>query len=139
MQANAQRFSLGNQFSSDKTRFELLGISTQSGVATYRYIKAIDGSMFGRRIGDIVIGVKKGKVVTTAYNLIPLPEDVGVPKSIVNTVQKSLPYPLAYVNGMYGVNIDRESISISRQNSPLTFNKDRIMYYCSIKSSLLSK
>lgn len=71
--------------------------------------------------------------------MIPESGDIGVPKEILNLIQAVLPFPLAYVNGIYGVNIDNYSISISRSNNALTFNQDRIMYFSSIKQSLLMK
>ena len=136
-QAKGQRFDLGESLTPNTSRFALLGVSSQTDVATYRYSGTITDKLFGRQIGSIIIGVKQGKVVTTVYNLIPLPEDVGVPRSVVNTVQKTLPYPLAFKDGVYGINIDKESISLSRLNNAMTFNRDRIMYYSSFKASIL--
>jgi hypothetical protein len=77
-------------------------------------------------------------VVTTVYNLIPLKGDVGVPSSIIDLIQSALPYPLGLVGDVYGVNIDNESISISRSKNAITFYKDRIMYFSSVKKSLLN-
>jgi hypothetical protein len=52
-------------------------------------------------------------------------------------VQSSLPYPLALRNGMYGANIDNMTISLSRSSNQLTFQKDRIMFFTSVKNSIL--
>jgi hypothetical protein len=135
---NAQRYDLGDSFYPNSSDFKLIGISSQTGVKTYKYIHPINDYMFGRKIGDIIIGEKYGRVVTTVYNLIPLKGDEGVPQSIVNLIQAALPYPLALVGDVYGVNIDNESISLSRSKNAMTFYKDRIMYFSSVKKSLLN-
>jgi len=46
-------------------------------------------------------------------------------------------YPFKEVNGVYGLNIDNESISIARVRNSLTFNQDRIMILNTIKQSIL--
>ena len=136
--AFSQKFYLGEQLHPNSTEFKLLGISSSTGVSTYHYTGIItDKYYFGRKIDDIIVGVKDGMIVTTIYNVIPEPGDVGVPKSIIDLIESNLPYPLANVNGVYGVNIDNTTISISRTNNPLTFNKDRIMFLTSVKNSLL--
>ena len=134
---NAQRFDLGDKLNPSSNKFKLIGISSATGVRTYRYIQPISESMFGRKIGDIVIGLKNGVVVTTIYNLIPKTGDNGVPASIVELIQSALPFPLSSMEDGYGINIDNTSISISRSNNSMTFGKDRIMYFSSVKRSLL--
>lgn len=134
----SQQFSLGDRLSPTTSKFKLLGISSATGVSTYKYIGAItDTYFYNRRVGEIIVGFKNGIIVTTIYNLIPEAGDVGVPKSTLDLVQSVLPYPLAYVNGMYGVNIDDMSITLSRSNNTLTFHKDRIMFMTSVKNSIL--
>ena len=133
----AQRFDLGDAIIPSSREFKLIGISSETGVSSYKYIQPISNYMFGRRIGDIIVGVKDGHVATTVYSLIPERDDIGVPAAIIELIQGALPYSLAYRNGVYGLNIDNTSISISRSNNALTFNKDRIMYFSSVKRSLL--
>ena len=136
----SQKFSVGDVLSPNSTEFKLLGISSATRVATYKYIGSItDKYFFNRQVGDIIVGFKNGIVVTTIYNLIPEKADIGVPKSLVDLVQASLPFPLAYRNGLWGVNIDNETITISRTRSVLTFNKDRIMFMSTIKQSILNQ
>jgi hypothetical protein len=138
VQSFSQIFYLGDQLSPNSTNYKLLGISTSTGVSTYKYIGVItDKVFFNRRVGEITVGVKGGIVVTTLYNLIPENGDVGVPKSLVESVQSGLPFPMSYVNGSYGVNIDNTTISLSRSKNSLTFNKDRIMFMSTVKYSLL--
>lgn len=134
---NAQRFDLGDPLTPRSSEFKLLGISSTTGVSSYRYIRPISDEVFGRKIGEIVIGIKKGQIVTTVYNLIPNAGDIGVPTSIIDLIQSSLPYPLASFGEGYGINIDNTSISISRSKNALTSWKDRIMYFSSVKRSLL--
>ena len=129
---------MGDSFYPNSREFELIGISSATGVKSYKYIRPITDYMFGRKIGDIIIGEKYGRVVTTVYNLIPLKGDVGVPQSIVNVIQSALPYPLSLIDDAYGVNIDNETISLSRSKNAITFYKDRIMYFSSVKRSLLN-
>lgn len=134
----SQKFSLGEMLSPKSANFKLLGISSSTGVSTYQYIGAMTDPHFcNRKVGDIIVGIKNGVVVTTIYNLIPENGEAGVPKSILDLIQSSLPFPLAYRDGIYGVNIDDMTISLSRSNNALTFHKDRIMFVTSVKNSLL--
>jgi hypothetical protein len=140
VQSYSQKFYLGDRLTPQASKFKFLGISSTTGVSTYKYIGVItDKYFFNRRVGEIIVGFKKGIIVTTIYNLIPESEDVGVPQSTLDLVQASLPYPLAERNGLYGANIDNMSITLSRTNNALTFNKDRIMFFTSVKNSLLKQ
>lgn len=132
-------FFIGDKISPTNDKFELLGISSSTSVYTYKYRKRVLLRMFERQISDILVNVKNGYIVTTIYNLIPEKDDVGVPRSIVDLVQKNLPYPLTYINGLYGINIDDNTITLSRTKNPLTFNQDRIMFYSSVKNNILSR
>ncbi len=137
---DSQIFYLGDDLSPNTKNFKLISISSQTNVHSYQYIGEYKNRYYyGRQIDDIVVGIKNGKIVTTIYNVIPEKDDVGVPSKVIELIQKTLPFPLAYVNGIYGVNIDNTSISISRTKSPLTFNKDRIMFMTSVKQSLLNQ
>lgn len=134
----SQKFYLGDPLTPKTATFKLLGISSATGVSTYKYVGAItDKYFFDRRVGEIIVGIKNGIIVTTIYNLIPESGDKGVPQSTLDLVQSGLPFPLAERNGTYGANIDNMSISLSRSRNPLTFNKDRIMFFTSVKNSLL--
>ena len=134
----SQKFYLGDRLTPKSTQFKLLGISSATGVSTYKYIGTItDTYFYNRRVGEIIVGFKKGIVVTTIYNLIPEKGDVGVPQSTLDLVQSAIPFPLAERNGLYGANIDNTTISLSRSNNELTFYKDRIMFFTSVKNSLL--
>lgn len=76
-------------------------------------------------------------IVTTIYNLIPESTDVDVPQSTLDLVNVALPFPLAKRDGLYGANIDNMTITISRSKNQLTFFKDRIMMFTSVKNSIL--
>ena len=138
-QSIAQKIFLGESISINSSEFKLLGISSKTGVANYRYTKPIYDKMFEREIGDIIIGVKEGHVASTIYNLVPLPNDVGVPKSIIDLIQANLPYPMKNINGTWGINIDNNTMSFMRANNAITFGKDRIIFNSSVRYSLLTK
>lgn len=133
----AQRYDLGDQLAPSQSDFEYLGTSSKTGVSTYRYKKPKTQDFFDRKIDEIIVGVRRGVIVSTVYTLIPEKTDVGVPKEILAKVQSVLPYPLAERNGIYGVNIDNESISIARVRNELTSQRDRILFVNSIKQSVL--
>jgi hypothetical protein len=136
----AQKFYLGDKLYPNAKEYKLLGISSQTKVATYKYIGVINDKFFyNRKVGEIIVGFKNGVIVTTIYNLIPEKGDVGVPQSTLDLVQSSIPFPLAYRNGLYGANIDNTSITLSRSNNQLTFHKDRIMFFTSVRNSLLKE
>ncbi len=134
----AQRFYLGDRLNAATHDFKLIGISSSTGVSAYKFLGLkTEPYLYGRKIGDIIVGIKNGIIVTTIYNLIPEAGDVGVPKSTLDLVQQSLPFPLAYRDGLYGATIDDVSITLSRTTNEMTFKKDRIMYYSSIRNSIL--
>lgn len=133
-----QVFYIGQSIKINSNDYQLLGISSDTRVASYKFIgKITETHFFNKKIGDIIIGVKNNVIVTTIYNLIPESTDVGVPKSLVNSINEILPYPLTKVGDIYGVSIDNVNYTLSRSKNTLTFNKDRIMYFTSIKNHLL--
>jgi hypothetical protein len=134
---DAQKYYLGESIEIKSNEFKLIGISSKTGVSNYRYIKPIFDKMFEREIGDIIIGVKDGHIASTIYNLVPLPNDLGVPNSIIDLIQANLPYPMKNINGTWGINIDNNTISFMRANNAITFGKDRIVFNSSVKYSLL--
>ena len=133
----AQKFYSGNYLEPTSNEFELLGISSKTGVHTYKYKKVIYDTFFERKIGDIIVGIRDGIIVTTVYNLIPKTTDKGVPNDILKMLEEKFPYPFKEVNGVYGLNIDNESVSIARVSNSLTFGKDRIMFMNSVKQNIL--
>jgi hypothetical protein len=92
---------------------------------------------FGRKIADIIVGIKNEHIVQTIYLLIPESTDIGVPKEVMNEVQKKFPFSFKEINGKYGMNIDNESISIAKITNAISFWKDRIMIMNSVKQSIL--
>jgi hypothetical protein len=135
----AQKFYLGNYLTPTENEFQLLGISSKTNVYRYKYKKEIYDNFYNRKVGEIIVGIKNGYIVQTIYYLIPKSTDVGVPNDIIDLIQSNIPYKLGYNNGVYGMNIDNESISIARLNNSITFNKDRIMFNNSVRQSLLEK
>lgn len=137
--STAQKFYLGNYLTPTDNEFEYLGTSSKTGVSTYKYRKTIYDRLFEREIGDIIIGIRNNIITTTIYNLIPNKNDVGIPEDLKQNIQNGFPYLFKEINGVYGLNIDNESISFSRVNNSLTFWKDRIIFITSIKQSILEK
>lgn len=137
--STSQKYYLGDPISLNTSEFKLLGISSKTGVANYRYMKPIYDKMFEREIGDIIIGVKDGHIASTIYNLVPLHTDTGVPNSIIDLIQANLPYPMKNINGTWGINIDNNTLSFMRSNNAITFGKDRIVFNSSVRFSLLTK
>lgn len=133
----AQKFYLGNYLEPTSNEFEPIGVSSRTGVHTYKFKKDIYDTFFERKIGDIIVGIRDGVIVTTIYNLIPKSTDKGIPNDILKMLEENFPYPFKEVNGVYGLNIDNESISVSRGSNSLTFGKDRIMFMTSVKQSIL--
>jgi len=138
IQAFSQKYTPGDYLVPTAKKFKLVGISSKTGVYSYKFIgKKNNAYLFNRKIGDVLIGIKKNIVVTIFYSLIPEKGDIGVPKSTFDMVQSSYPFPLVYRDGIYGANIDDMSISLSRSTNALTFNEDRILYMVSVRNSLL--
>lgn len=137
--ASSQNFSLGDQLFPTSYDFERIGISSKTGVISFRYKKLTNDRFFGRILGDVIVGIKKGRIVQTVYLMIPESTDYGVPSDIINLIQSNLPFPLTRINGGYGVKIDNYNITISRNNDAITFYKDRIMYFSSINQKLLEQ
>ncbi len=131
---------LGQIYNPPYQEFEIISIAKETNIYTYKYRGSTPQSIFNRRIGDFMIRLKGNQIITIIYDLIPgKPRDKDVAESILDAVQSSLSFPLAYSKGVYGVNIDSASISISRTNNPMTLNQDRIMYFTSIKGSILKQ
>jgi hypothetical protein len=136
---NAQKFYLGNYLTPTANEFELIGVSSKTGVYAYKYKKEIYDTFFGRNIADIIVGIKNERIVQTIYLLVPERTDIGVPKEVMNEIQKNFPFPFKEINGNYAVNIDNETISIARVTNAITLGKDRIMFMNSVKQSILEK
>ena len=140
LNGSAQKFYLGDKLYPNAKEYKLLGISSQTKVATYKYLGVItDKFFYNRKVGEIIIGVKNNTIVTTIYNLIPEPNDVDVPRTMLDLIENNLPFPLTYKDGIYGVSIDNTNITVSRTKNALTFHKDRIMFFTSVRNSLLKE
>lgn len=134
---NAQKFYIGNYLTPTANEFELMGISSKTGVYAYKYKKEIYDTFFSRKIAEIIVGIKNERIVQTIYLLIPERTDVRVPKEVMNEIQKKFPFPFKEINGNYGMNIDNETISIARVTNAISSWKDRIMFMNSVKQSIL--
>jgi hypothetical protein len=136
----SQKFELGDCLTPNIIEDSLLDYSPSTGVFTYQYLGAKDWYLFDRRISEVLVGVKEGKIVTTIYNLIPENKYEEVPNTTLALAQKKLCVPFVELRYKeYAVNIDDTIISISRNKNLLTFNKDRLVYYTTIKYTLLKE
>lgn len=132
----SQQYNLGERLIPTSSEFQLLASSSTTGVKTYKYVGPIQGQyFFNRKIGDVIVSIKNGIVITTFYLLIPEKNDVGVPKSTLDLVNASLPFPLAKRNNIYGASIDDIVFTLSRQKNPITFDKDRIVFCSTAKNN----
>ncbi len=138
LSANAQNYYLGDEIKINSSDFILIGKSSKTGVSNYRYTRQVNEKMFEREIGDIIVGVKDGHIASTVYNLVPLPNDVGVPSSIIDLIQANLPFPMKNIDGTWGCTIDNNSISFRRSRDALTFGKDMISFLSTLKYSILT-
>lgn len=137
--SSAQKFYLGNYLMPTANEFEYLGTSSKTLVSTYRYKNNIYDRLFGREIGEIIVGIRDNHITTTIYNLIPNRSDVGIPEELKQKIQAEFPFPFKEVNGIFGLNVDNETISFARVSNSLTFGKDRIMFMTSVRQSFLEK
>ncbi|HSD06244.1 hypothetical protein [Flavobacterium sp.] len=134
----SQKFEIGKRLIPDK-QFKLLDFSPMTRVLTYQYIGPKESHLYNRKLGEILIGIQNGIIVTIVYNLIPEKEDEGVPNTTLESIQKKMSQPLIQFRyGCYAANIGNKTISLRRRyNSPLSLNKDRIMFFTTIKYSIL--
>ena len=109
----------------------------KTGVYAYKYKKEIYDTFFGRKMAYIIVGIKNERIFQTIYLLIPRGTDVGVPKEMMNEIQKKFPFPFKEINGNYRMNIVNETISIARVTNAISPWKDRIMLMNSVKQSIL--
>jgi hypothetical protein len=133
----SQKFKLSETSPINSSQFELIDISNKTGVKNYKYIGIIKENLFGRKVESIDIGIKYDIIVSTLYRLIPTETDVNMPSEIVKQVETDWGYKLGYSNGTYGLNIDDKTYLLSRMKNKITFDKDRIVLYSTIKRELL--
>lgn len=134
-----QQFHIGDRVNPKSKQFKLLDYSPSMKVYTYQYVGKIkEKYLFKRKVADVIVGLKNGVVVTTIYNLEPNKEEHEIKKSTLALVNKRLGTDLHRLpNNDYAVSIGNKLISLQISYSPLTFDAVRLVYFTSIKYSIL--
>jgi hypothetical protein len=135
----SQQFQIGERIAVNSKEFKLLDYSPSMKVYTYQFVGKIESKyLFDRRVGEIIIGVKNGVVVTTIYNLKLIDSEHRIADSTLKMINKALGKELLFIshNSFAVTNVNR-FISLKICNTPLTFGQPRIVYLTSVKYSIL--
>lgn len=134
-----QQFQIGNRLNPKSKQFKLLDYSPSMKVHTYQFIGKIkEKYLFDRRVGEILIGIKNGVVVTTIYNLKLNNDEQRIEKSTLKRVNKAVGKELYFVpHHSYAITKGNTFVSLKICNTPLTFDQPRLVYLTTIKYSIL--
>lgn len=134
-----QQFQIGNRVNPKSKQFKLLDYSPSMKVHTYQYTGKIkDKYLFDRRVGEILIGLKNGVVVTTIYNLKLNTDENKIANSTLKRVNKVVGKELLFVpHNSYAITKGNNFVSLKICNTPLTFDQPRLVYLTTIKYSIL--
>lgn len=134
-----QQFQIGDRVDPKSKQFKLLDYSPSMKVYTYQYVGKIkDKYLFDRRVGEILIGLKKGVVVTTIYNLKLNTDEHRIEKSTLKRVNKVVGKELLFVpHNSFAITKGNTFVSLKICNTPLTFDQPRLVYLTTIKYSIL--
>jgi sporulation protein YlmC with PRC-barrel domain len=89
-------------------------------------------------VGEVLVGVKNGVVVSTIYNLKLNTDEHRIEKSTLKRVNKAIGKELLFIShNSFAVTKENRFISLKICNTPLTFNQPRIVYLTSVKYSIL--
>jgi hypothetical protein len=137
--AFCQQFLIGAKVQIKSQHFKLLDYSPSMKVHTYQYIGPLTNNyLFQRRVGEVLVGVKNGVVVTLIYNLIPCKDEPRVPKSALKLIEKKWKIPLNLIaHNNWVLATGNKLVSLSLTNNKMTFDKARLVYFTTIKYSIL--
>lgn len=135
----SQQFQIGDRITAKSKDFKLLDYSPSMKVFTYQYVgKLKDKYLFDRRVGEIIIGVKNGEVVTTIYNLRLIDGEHRIENSILKMANKAVGKELLFVtDNSFAITKGKTFVSLKICNTPLTFGQPRMVYFTTIKYSIL--
>lgn len=138
-QTFAQKFELGTRVQPNTQLFTQLDYSPSMKVHTYKYVGEIANKyLFDRRVGEIIIGVKNGVVVTLIFNLIPNKGEHKVSKSTLKLIKDKWKVGLHPIpHDKYVMTTCNKQVSLELTNNEMTFGQARIVYYTTIKYSIL--
>lgn len=139
LSAAAQKFELGDIITPKPQLYKGLDYSPSMKVYTYQYTGTItDKYLFGRRVDEILIGIKNGVVVTLIYNLIPNKGEHKVSKSTLKLIKDKWKVGLHPIpHDKYVMTTGNKLVSLELTNNEMTFDQARIVYYTTIKYSIL--
>jgi hypothetical protein len=134
-----QQFQIGDRVDPKSIQFKLLDYSPSIKVHTYQYVgKLKDDYLFDRIVGEILIGLKNGVVVTTIYNLKLNNNEHRIENSILKRVNKAVGKELLFVpHNSFAITKGNTFVSLKICNTPLTFDQPRMVYLTTIKYSIL--
>ena len=134
-----QQFKIGDRVVVKSKDLKLLDYSPSMKVFTYHFVgKLKENYMFDRRVGEILIGVKNGVVVTTIYNLKLNTDEHKIANSTLKKVNKAVGKELSLVpHNSYAITKGNTFVSLKICNTPLTFDQPRLVYLTTIKYSIL--
>lgn len=134
-----QQFQIGDRVDPKSKHFKLLDYSPSMKVYTYQYVDKIKYKyLFDRRVGEIIIGIKNGVVVTTIYNLKLIKDEHKIKKSTLKKVSRMVGKELLFLpHDSYAITKGNTFVSLKICNTPLTFDQPRIVYLTSVKYSIL--
>lgn len=135
----SQQFNIGDKVQIKSQNFKLLDYSPSMKVHTYQYIGPLTNNyMFQRRVGEVLVGVKNGVVVTTIYNLKLNVDEHRITNSTLKRVNKAIGKKLLFIShNSFAVTKGNRFMSLKICNTPLTFGQPRIVYLSSVKYSIL--
>lgn len=134
-----QQFQIGDRVAVNSKDLKLLDYSPSMKVFTYHYVgKLKENYLLDRRVGEILIGVKNGVVVTTIYNLKLNTDENKIANSTLKRVNKVVGKELLFVpHNSYAITKGNTFVSLKICNTPLTFDQPRLVYLTTIKYSIL--
>lgn len=135
----SQQFNIGDKVQIKSQHFKLLDYSPSMKVHTYQYIGPLtDNFMFRRRVGEVLVGIKNGVVVSKIYNLKLNTDEHRIEKSTLKRVNNAVGKELLFVpHNSYAITKGNTFISLKICNTPLTFDQPRMVYLTTIKYSIL--
>lgn len=135
----SQKFEIGDKINPSPSVFKHLDYAPSMRVHTYLYVgKLTDKYLFHRRVGEILVGVKNGVIVTLIYNLIPNKKEPRDYLSTLKLIEKKWKATFNFSPiDKFVLVTGNKFISLGLTNNEMTFGQARVVYYTTIKYSIL--
>lgn len=139
LSTTAQKFEIGDKINPRPSIFKHLDYAPSMRVHTYQYVgKLTDKYLFDRRVGEILVGVKNGVIVTLIYNLIPDNGEHKIPQTTLKLIKNKWNVALRPIpHDKYVMTTGNKLVSLELINNEMTFDQARLVYYTTIKYSIL--